>query len=520
MTTRCHSVPPGLQTKSAGEAAESRYEPAGADDDLVNPTGPTSISVLVVDSELRIKRITRAAEGMLNVCADDVGKPVHNIQLPLGEEDLESRIRRVIDSRIAEECELRMRGGRCHLLRIDPCPGHDDRIDGAVITAFDIEAMREARDAAVLANRFADAVFESVPIPLVVLDAELRIMRANRAFLADYALQLADLQNCAIETVGTARWDMPEFKGAVQRLLSGETAVEDVECLQDPPGPGTRAIRISARRVLWPGKDRLLIAIHDISALKRADALRLREKARFKRTARKSAAALQESQDALRRSRAELRALAGSLLRAQEDERRRLSRELHDDVSQDVVKLQFDLEALEQALPPERTRERQGLIAVRDDAARLSDDLRRIAHVLHPSTLDNLGLTGALSAYTAEFSRRTGIPIEFTMSGVPEIILQEIATAFYRITQEALRNIVRHSGAATSVSLTGENSNLILAIHDNGPGFDAHAVRGRGGLGLVSMEERARLIGASFQLDTAPGDGVSIRLSAPLDGAA
>ncbi len=183
-----------------------------------------------------------------------------------------------------------------------------------------------------------------------------------------------------------------------------------------------------------------------------------------------------------------------------------------------MVKLQFDIEALEQSLPADRTTEKQGLMAVRDDAARLSKDLRRIAYVLHPSTLDHLGLTAALSAYAAEFSKRTGIPLEFTASGVPEAIPQGIASAFYRITQEALRNVVRHSGAASSLRLTGENSCLILAIHDNGPGFDRQGVRGQGGLGLVSMEERARLIGASFQLATAPGEGVSIMLSAPLGG--
>ena len=217
-------------------------------------------------------------------------------------------------------------------------------------------------------------------------------------------------------------------------------------------------------------------------------------------------------------SRAELRALTGSLLHAQEEERRRVSRELHDDVSQNVVKLQFDIEALEQSLPPDRTREKQGLMAVRDDAARLSSDLRRIAYALHPSTLDNLGLTGALSSYAAEFSKRTGIPVEFTTTGVPEVVPQWIASAFYRVTQEALRNVVRHSGAASSLHLTGKNSRLTLAIHDNGPGFERQTVRGQGGLGLVSMEERARLIGASFEIDTAPGEGVSITLSAVLPG--
>jgi PAS domain S-box-containing protein len=495
---------------------DRNHELSRVNDDLVNLIGGTSTAALMVDSELRIKFMTPAAERMFNVRGDYVGRPFRDIQLHFSEEDLESRIRRVIDSRAAEEIELRVRDGRCHQLRVDPCPARDDRIDGAVITVLDIEELYQARSAAVLAGRFADAILESVPIPLLVLDADSRVRVANDAFLASYGLQSAVVQNCKIEDLGTDQWGMPEFKGAVQRIQSGETAFEEFECQQHHPCLGKRAVLISVRRVLWQGSARILIAIHDITAQRRAEALMAREKARLKRTARKTAAALHETEDALRQSRAELRALTGSLLHAQDEERRRVSRELHDDVSQNVVKLQFDIEALEQSLPADRTSEKQGLMAVRDDAARLSNDLRRIAYVLHPSTLDNLGLTGALSAYATEFSKRTGIPVEFITTAVPEFIPQGIASAFYRVTQEALRNVVRHSGAASTLHLTGQDSRLTLAIHDNGPGFERQAVRGRGGLGLVSMEERARLISASFQLDTAPGEGVSITLSAPL----
>jgi signal transduction histidine kinase len=237
---------------------------------------------------------------------------------------------------------------------------------------------------------------------------------------------------------------------------------------------------------------------------------------RPKRSALKTVAAPDETKNSLRQSRTEIRALAGRLLHAQEDERRRVSRQLHDDLIQRLVKLQFDLEALGQVLPPEQTEEKQRLLVLRDHTARVSNELRRIAYGLHPPALDHLGLPEALSAYAAEFSRRTGIPVEFATSGVSDIIPEWIATVFYRITQEALRNIVRHSGAASSIRLTGANSRLTLAIHDNGPGFDREAVRGKGGLGLVSMEERARLVDVSFQIDTAPGKGVSITLSAPL----
>jgi signal transduction histidine kinase len=132
--------------------------------------------------------------------------------------------------------------------------------------------------------------------------------------------------------------------------------------------------------------------------------------------------------------------------------------------------------------------------------------------------LDHLGLTAALSSYTFEFSGRTGIPVEFAAKGVPGELPQAIASSFYRITQEALRNVVRHSGSAATIRLSGEDLRLTLEIRDTGPGFDREAVRGKGGLGLVSMEERARLIQASFQLTTEPGKGVSIVVSAPLDG--
>jgi signal transduction histidine kinase len=128
-----------------------------------------------------------------------------------------------------------------------------------------------------------------------------------------------------------------------------------------------------------------------------------------------------------------------------------------------------------------------------------------------------LGLPAALRAYAEEFSQRTGIGVAFSAVDVPSEIAPELAGSFYRILQEALRNIAKHaSGGAVDIRLTCDDSRLTLSIRDSGPGFDRAAVRGRGGLGLVSMEERARLIRADFELNTAPGRGVSITVSAPL----
>ncbi len=145
----------------------------------------------------------------------------------------------------------------------------DDRIEGAVITVLDLDELRKTRTEAILAARFADAILESVATPLLVLDADRKVLVANGAFLAAYALHSADVQNCRIEDVGTAPWGMPEFKAAVRRLLSGETAFEEIECLQDHPGFGNRVVEISARRVLGQDSARILIAIHDITQQKK-----------------------------------------------------------------------------------------------------------------------------------------------------------------------------------------------------------------------------------------------------------
>ena len=199
-------------------------------------------------------------------------------------------------------------------------------------------------------------------------------------------------------------------------------------------------------------------------------------------------------------------------------ERRRISRELHDDLSQKVAKLQFDIETIEQKIPfADIQDERHRLQNLREQTGTLANDLRRVAHGLHPSSLDHLGLTVVLRSYTKEFSRSTGIRVQFTSRKVPRTIPPEVASCFYRIVQEALRNVGKHaSEAEVNVRLWGKLNKLDLSIHDNGEGFDMESVRTKGGLGLISMQERVRLVQGTFSLKTQPGRGVQISIEAPL----
>jgi PAS domain S-box-containing protein len=228
---------------------------------------------------------------------------------------------------------------------------------------------------------------------------------------------------------------------------------------------------------------------------------------------------LRESEAALQRSREQLRALAAGLLTAQEEERRRLSRELHDDFNQKLAMFAVQAESLEQELPPTHHGIRPRIAKLREGVNSLSDDVRHIAYQLHPSILDHLGLVVALRSLCQQFSRRHGVKTRFIRRRLPPAIPQDVALCLYRVAQEALGNVAKHARSArATVALSGGPEGLHLSITDYGVGFDPAAVENRRGLGLISMEERVRLAEGTFCVRTRPRGGTRLDVRIPLTG--
>ena len=235
----------------------------------------------------------------------------------------------------------------------------------------------------------------------------------------------------------------------------------------------------------------------------------------LERSLKHTESSLRESEGDLRQSRGELRALAARLLTTQEEERRRVSRELHDDLNQKLAMLEVDAERLGQQglLSPEV---RKDVRSLRDRVAEVSNDIRRVAYQLHPSVLDHLGLHVALRSYCAEFSKRDGIQVKFSGQEHQEPVPEQIALCLYRVTQESLRNVAKHASAkSANVTLETVDSRIHLSIRDNGAGFDT-ASKHKGGIGLLSMKERVRLVDGEFTLKSKPGRGTRIDVWAPL----
>lgn len=209
-----------------------------------------------------------------------------------------------------------------------------------------------------------------------------------------------------------------------------------------------------------------------------------------------------------------LRALSSRLLAAQEDERRSLSRMLHDDLGQRVTTIALDLKA---TLPHADEAGEKMLRRAVGEAEQVLSSLHEIATRVRPSVLDDLGLEHAIESYVSDYEERTGVSVDLELRLPPEGPSGAAAENVYRILQEALSNVSIHAGtAAARVELVAEPGALALTIEDEGRGFDAMAVKSLGRLGILGMRERVELLGGEFELETAPGRGTRIHVRLPL----
>jgi len=209
--------------------------------------------------------------------------------------------------------------------------------------------------------------------------------------------------------------------------------------------------------------------------------------------------------------------VSGQLITAQEEERARIARELHDNLSQRMAMLEIGLQQL-RTKPSELSHSaKKHLNDVERIANEISSDIHHLSHRLHPSKLHNLGLVVALHSLCNEISDQSGVKIHFTYRAVPRALPSDISLCLYRISQEALNNVVRHSSAREATLELSRTSHTIgLCISDAGLGFNPEQVQEKAGLGLVSMRERLRLVGGQLSIVSEPFHGTQVCAQVPL----
>jgi PAS domain S-box-containing protein len=211
-----------------------------------------------------------------------------------------------------------------------------------------------------------------------------------------------------------------------------------------------------------------------------------------------------------------LRSLSARLITTQEEERSRIARELHDDFNQRLALLAMDLEQLGGRQPAFREDLSDCLEPLLRRTKELSTDIHRLSHQLHPSILQHLGLVAATGSLCEELSSQHAIHIELVHHGVPRSLPGGVALCLYRIVQEGLRNVIKHSGAGSArVEFGGTTEELTLKISDDGTGFDSKSAQTHKGLGLLSMRERLRLVGGVISVERVEPTGTRIDVRIP-----
>jgi PAS domain S-box-containing protein len=213
----------------------------------------------------------------------------------------------------------------------------------------------------------------------------------------------------------------------------------------------------------------------------------------------------------------EVLSLSDRLIYTQEQERSRIARELHDGLGQQIAALSISVAGLKRQIPESDAEGRERVVRVQQRIAAIAEGVRRISHDLHPAVLELAGVVPALRSYCRQFSADNGVAVSLDAGENFEHISADAALCLYRIAQEALQNVAKHSGAKEArVELQRAADCVRMTVADRGRGFDAEAPGAQAGLGLVSMQERARLLNGRLQITSQPGAGTTLEVLIPL----
>jgi two-component system, chemotaxis family, CheB/CheR fusion protein len=482
--------------------------------DLQNLLASTEIATLFLDREMRILRFTPRVAELFSMRPADRGRPLSDLTTRLGYAELPDDAAAVLRTLERVEREVEEEAGRWYLTRVLPYRGGESRIDGVAITFVDITERKRAEE----------ALRESEERHRLIVESAL-----------DYAIFMMDpegiIESWSPGAQAVFGWPAEEIIGrSVDITFTPEDRAED------EPAKERRTARAegSAPNVRWHvRRDGSPVFIEGVARLLRSEDGEVRgflkvgqdmtERRRMEDTMRELNQTLElrvaERTAALEREVAARREVLRRLVEAEENERRRISRELHDQMGQHLTGLLLGLRAIQsEAWAPELVERLRSLEVLAGATAR---DMQSMAVELRPPALDTLGLVAAVQSHMEEWSTRHGIESDFHARGLDGVRLSpEVETTLYRVVQEALTNVLKHAGAErVGLLLEWRDGLARVILEDDGAGFDVDAVLASPDkarrLGVRGMRERVALLGGELEIESAPGDGTTLYVRVP-----
>jgi PAS domain S-box-containing protein len=370
---------------------------------------------------------------------------------------------------------------------------------------IDITKEKEVRLALQKSEERYRALSEAGRDNIFIVDRQYRLEYVNQNLARAFALAPEDLVGMPVSQLFPAKIAERHRMNYERVFSTGEAALVE-EINQFPDGERWMSAWLAPMKNQAGETVSVMGVARDISGLKSTEAALTEAKNTLEKRVAERTADLMSSREKLRQ-------LTMTIVHAQEDERRRVSRELHDEAGQSLVGLKMSMDQILSEIPAELT-EIQGKISKAiDEIGVTMSDIRALAHGLRPSALDVAGINIALSGLCQEFSEQTQLAINYEgmeLPGLPD----EISITLYRFVQEALTNIVKHARASTAnVTLRRKDASIELIVVDNGQGFEYDAIRAA--FGIHGMEERLSLLGGRLTIRSEPGQGAILHATLP-----
>jgi two-component system CheB/CheR fusion protein len=462
-----------------------------ANEDLAGVLANVNIPLVIIDRDLRIRRFTPHAQKLLNLQPGDVGRRLREIRPNLESADLEELARETIQHMATCDRELReTRVGKWYSVRVRPYRASSNEVEGAVLSFHDIDILKRNLDQT---RVFADALIENAREALLVLDRDLRVTLANSAFCRLLQISAAETEGMLVYDLGEKQWDIPALRVLLDQIIQHNQLADDFELCHDFPHLGSRTMCINARRIEpHQGEYLILLAIEDISEKKRQT-------------------------EALRR-------LSTYSMRVQDDERRRIARDLHDITGQKLA-----LQSMNLAQMLRKLHDNPAVLPIARECQSLTDqissEIRTLSYLLHPPLLDELGLGSALHWYAQGFETRTGIRV--TVDVPPDLmrLSPETEVTLFRVVQESLTNIHRYASSPTAIiRVNADAEEMTLEIIDHGKGMEVSPESPesfsaeRPGVGIQGMRERMRQLSGRLEIVSVPNRGTRVVATLPVEG--
>jgi two-component system CheB/CheR fusion protein len=500
--------------------------------DLQNLMAATDIGTIFLDRNLNIKRYTPRAQELFNIISSDIDRPFGHLTHKLEYTHFPEDASRILESLSRIEREVRSSDGRWYIIRILPYRTITDKIDGVVITFMDITDRKRVETLVQAGEerfRLIVGSIEDYAIFSIDVKGVIKTWSAGAVNIFGYSEAEAIGQPTEIIFTPEDRANRVPEKEMQKALAEGR--VENAHWHLRKNGS-----RFYASGVMTPLQDTnagdFVKILRDLTDRKlyeeelrqSEEGLRLSHEELDQRVKtrtgelEKTNQALQAEIAERKAAQAQVNELLRRIVSAQELERQRISRDVHDILGQQLTALRLNLESLkercgEQAEVKDHIEQTQAL------AKRLDSEVDFMVWELRPAALNELGLVAASEGFLQDWSKHFGINADFHTSGLSSVRLtQEIEINLYRILQEALNNVYKHAEASRAdVLLEYRNRFVVLVIEDNGKGFEAsEKMNLESGIGLISMRERAALIGGTLEIESSPNKGTTIFVRVPI----